>query len=719
VEDESIGNEQTPSRLRKLFHSIGLEAFYLITTEIRGHVIKEDRKVVLVHDFRTACYVSLLHVLPVAASITLLVLNLKGYYIGGDLSGANGPEGTGIRLLILQFLSKALELLAVASLSCMLFALIRYSLIHGDLPYGAITAGFEFTKLSMLWSKEFVATCSTGFHSRRRKTLLISTIVVFTILGASLGPSFATALQPTLQNFDGGGTSFYIPKDLWPIDLDEMAQTEKACSSANNSCFPPNHNLISDELLSHWPSSFPQVEDYGFAQTLPEQTLLSGPYTLRELAVRSRGPFIYQPIFTAATTPSAAIADAVTRLAKYWTIANHAVCFERNSGFCFYKDILFSVEALQPVTFASCNANNVNSTLKFPKIDESSDPLPLVELHNSTFTSREWFTQVTNHGSDSNLIWVELPASSFGLTSIGAVVALPGNNVAGYAGQILTCTIDARWANSTAIASFTGGPMAVRGEPNDWFLTSRLQKKPGGNFEWPQIRIAPQWADGINPIIDAKNVSVFTLLSNSVGRLGDISMAPSLVNAVEAILVVILAEGLSRVGNTASIQGFLKGFEENEWMSQILPDKTVFGTGGSAFNYTFRPGDPFVKFEMKVAVSGYGYGITTATILSSLVLLTYSLIAITYIVHSVCFSRSTSSTWESISELIALAMSSTPVPMLKNTGAGISSLTTLKQKVRIGVSEDAQLQMIFVGEENGKTYEKADFEGVSQNESYR
>jgi len=44
-------------------------------------------------------------------------------------------------------------------------------------------------------------------------------------------------------------------------------------------------------------------------------------------------------------------------------------------------------------------------------------------------------------------------------------------------------------------------------------------------------------------------------------------MVPSSVNAVEAILVVMLAEGLNRVGNTAPIQGYLKGFEKNDGMS--------------------------------------------------------------------------------------------------------------------------------------------------------
>jgi len=672
---------------------------------------------VLNRDLLTACYVSLLHVIPVAASVILLVFNLRGFYIGGDLSGANGSEGTSIRLLILQFLSKAPELLAVASLSCILFALIRHSLLHGDLPYGALTAGFEFTKLSLLWSKEFVATCSTGFDSRRTKFLLVATIVVFTFLGASLGPSFATTLQPTLQNFNGGGTSFYLPSGLWPLQVNEMKPSEVACSSSkNNSCFPPNHNLISDELLSYWPVSSSQTEDYNLPQVMPEQTLISGQHALRELAVRFRGPFIYQPDLTVATTPSAAIADSVAKLAKYWTLANRAVCADGKPGFFFYKDIFFSVEALQPVVFANCNTNRVTSTLKFPKIDEGSGSFPLLEFENSTFTSRDWYNQVTINGSTPNLAWVALPEATFGLSSIGGVVALPGSNTTSLEGQVISCTLDARWANSTATASFTGGPKVVRGEPANWFTTSRLQKDSKSRLKWPQIKISPQWADDLDPIVDRLNISVFTLLSNSIGRLGNITLAPSSNDAVEAILAVMLAEGLSRISNTATIQGSLKGFEKNQWMSQILPDKSVFGTGGSAFNYTFTPGDPFERFKMKTAVNGYGYGITTATILSSLVLITYSLIATIYVIHSTCFSRRTSSAWESISEVIALAVNSTPAPnLLRNTGAGISSLKTLKEKVRIGVNSDEQLQMIFVDKE---CTEKGDFEEVTPNKSY-
>jgi hypothetical protein len=43
--------------------------------------------------------------------------------------------------------------LAVASLSATLFSLLRAQLIYDSLRFGAVTAGFEFNNLSLLWSK--------------------------------------------------------------------------------------------------------------------------------------------------------------------------------------------------------------------------------------------------------------------------------------------------------------------------------------------------------------------------------------------------------------------------------------------------------------------------------------------------------------------------------------------------------------------------------------
>jgi hypothetical protein len=160
----------------------------------------------------------------------------------------------------------------------------------------------------------------------------------------------------------------------------------------------------------------------------------------------------------------------------------------------------------------------------------------------------------------------------------------------------------------------------------------------------------------------------------------------------------------------ATILGSLKGLNTGEWMNEILPKDSVFGYGGSAFNYSYQPEDQSTEFYAKTTVNGYGYGIATATILSTLILLIYSLISMIYVVYSICFAKTTSSSWESITELVALAVNSKPSSALHNTGAGIATLRTLKQPVSIRVSDD-RLQMVF-GDE-GESADK-----VTRNEFY-
>jgi hypothetical protein len=156
----------------------------------------------------------------------------------------------------------------------------------------------------------------------------------------------------------------------------------------------------------------------------------------------------------------------------------------------------------------------------------------------------------------------------------------------------------------------------------------------------------------------------------------------------------MITDGLASTSSLATILGSLKGLDSGEWINELLPKGSVFGTGGSAFNYSFQAGDQSIKFEARTTVNGYGYGVTTAPLLSTLVLLIYSLIAMIYVVYLICFAKTTSSSWESITELVALAANSTPSLTLKNTGAGIATLRTLKQPVKIGVSND-RLQMVF------------------------
>ena len=650
--------------------------------------------------------------MPISASITLTVLNWKGFYIGGELQGPVGKDD--LKFLGLQLAAKMIELLAVASLSTIMLALVRGQLMSESLPFGAVTAGYEFSRLSFLWSRGFVATCVTKFSSVRQKTLLITTIIVFTILSTTIGPSAATAALPVLRNWPAGGTVFWLnatSQELWPSRLDEVAVSDLPCTPLQNiSCFPGNYDALADGLLSLWPRSTYSGPDGGtFRNVIPEKVFVAARRSMRALEVRFKGPFIYQPELTAATTPSACIADAASQMERYWFIANQIQCLAGRARFCYYKDLFSSVKAMQPVTYVRCSANNVDSSPQFPKIDQEANSYPLIDYKGSMIGSRQWFEQSTRNGSSLGLSWVDLAEDDFGQTSVGAVVALPAGQKVDSINQVLCCTIDARWAHANATVSFLGGPDMVSGSPKNWFLGGRLQKGSNGQPLWSQIRIGPSWGEAINPIIPERSISVFEMLCNSVARLNDVSITLSPVNAAESILAVMITDSLARTGSLASILGSLKGLSSGEWSNEFLPKHATFGPGGSAFNYTPKAGENSTKFEMRSAALGYGYGIATANLLSMIVLCVYSLIAIIHVFTSVCCTKTTSSAWESITEIIALAVSSSPSPSLRNTGAGIDTLGVFKQPVKIGVSDEC-LQMVFNDE---KAVNK-----VSQNEYY-
>ena len=508
------------------------------------------------------------------------------------------------------------------------------------------------------------------------------------------------AALPVLRDWEAGGTRFYVDKryrDMYPTVLDNVFPSDEICTASHNdTCHPSNYGLITEELFSFWPSMPTQSSspDAGLGLFMPENTILSGPKALHKLAVRFRGPFVFQPEITVATTPLSNIADFVSQTSKVWTLANREFCAHGKSpSFCYYNDIFFSVDTLQPISFVRCNQNSVDDTIRFPRLDQGSD-FPLIDLKDGELGTRNWFDSATRNGSTTNATWISLP-ETFGSSSVGALAAIPGDNSTNAADKLMACTIDARWANSSAVSSFLGGPLVVSGTPRDWFGKGRIQeRKSDGQLLWSQVKIAPDWAQHLDPVIEQSGVSVFSMLCDSIGDFQGIARAQSPTNAVEAIFAVMITEGLSRIGNSAQIKGSLLDLTKLQWARQMLPIKGLFGSGGSAFNYTPTGDDDFMEFRMKATVNGYGYGVSVASILSILVLLTYSGIALAYVLYVTFFSHITSDAWDTITELIALAVNSDPSFELQSTGAGISCLGTLKQDVKVRVTK-GQLKLVF------------------------
>lgn len=171
-------------RIQRIFRSLGLDVINILNRRLRRKSALEEKKIALYEDFHPACYHSLLHILPVSTAVALSTLSLRGYYIGGELSGLRGQDD--MKFLGLQIAAKLLELMVVSSLSCIAFALLRHQLCRDGIPFGALASGFDFSKISFLWSRELAATCSADFGSRRDKCFLVVIMVVFALLAATV-----------------------------------------------------------------------------------------------------------------------------------------------------------------------------------------------------------------------------------------------------------------------------------------------------------------------------------------------------------------------------------------------------------------------------------------------------------------------------------------------------------------------------------------------------
>lgn len=148
---------------------------------------------VLFADCRVALLSTLLHVLPLAAVLTLIVINARSLFIG---------EVSATTITALQFCAKLLEVLAQASITTILLGLIRQQAIASDhLSLGDLLAPHRVTDVSYLWSLDFWgAFTAKRMHNTKRAAILLATVIAV-ILAALVGPSSAIAMIPRQVTF--------------------------------------------------------------------------------------------------------------------------------------------------------------------------------------------------------------------------------------------------------------------------------------------------------------------------------------------------------------------------------------------------------------------------------------------------------------------------------------------------------------------------------------
>lgn len=311
------------------------------------------------------------HLFAIASAAIIVALNTAGLWVGKELTGASGQDTE--KLLALQFAAKLHELLMLSSLAQILFSETVKQLVFGEgLSFGAIAAGLQFSQISYLWSKEFQATSCATF---KRKYLIIPAIIIWTLLGVSIGPSSATAMKPTLGDWSAGETPFWLNEtadELWPLFLSLAGN--KNCTNSPETCGSlGTWTSLADNLFKYWGH-----EALGNIRAMPESVQIPDKVSIRALNSRFRGLFsLYQPEITTATIQPAAIADGVNTMRQIWLRANGARCYSeggsiREQNFCTYKDITWSVDALQPAVYVACNGGNYKAAPQFSTLASGS-----------------------------------------------------------------------------------------------------------------------------------------------------------------------------------------------------------------------------------------------------------------------------------------------------------------------------------------------------------
>ena len=164
--------------------------FQLLPQTTRWTQDHEETKVATYNNRRVSLLGFLLHVIPFAGVVALIVLNIRPHYVGGVSSTTTTA---------IQFAAKVLEILIQSSLAAILLDIIRTrALSHASLPLGSFLAPYRLTDISYLWSLEFWASVTSGALRGWRSTVVAICVVASICLAALVGPASAVAMIPRL-----------------------------------------------------------------------------------------------------------------------------------------------------------------------------------------------------------------------------------------------------------------------------------------------------------------------------------------------------------------------------------------------------------------------------------------------------------------------------------------------------------------------------------------
>lgn len=704
---------------RHAVRQLRLDGLYILGRDFFGKAAGEKAHVAIYKDRRAASISAAAHLVGVFGVAALGYFVLGEWYIGAELQGELGQDSQ--KLLALLITAKMFELVAVFSLSSIVFTLVRYEMVLGNgAPLAALGAGLQISDPTFLVSKTMLAILRGQFSKQWRKAFFVVLVVGFTVLAILIAPATATALMPRLDTWRVGGTMLWwnaTESTMFPETLNSAHGPRGVnCSvTGDRRCPSTEWETLSARLLSHLPTSSRQVnalrvdsEYEGYL--LPETLLVDGPETALQMTVFVRGAdyHVLQAPYTVATMAHASVVEGLVKGTAYWQRASLMSLMRRESVYHRTRRSTFNIDVKTAVTHTRCERLRDPAAGPAPARAPNSqtNELNIAEFADEMLASRVRDTLRANM-TTPHILWFDPPPFMEGKASIGAVVAIPNKN-GNQTTNVYGCMVDARWANTT-LATHPTARFAT-GHPTGFILGNRVEHGGGWVSDaafGSRVRIDEGFAKLLDPVIQGTNLTVLQeqLRRSGVWNSDSTVKTPRgsrALSCIEAVLGTMMTNAMARSNPGVSpITELTDVGEDGTWWRNFLPQGgRVFGPGGDAFNVTEEQKQQFFGVEMEAYIEGYGYGRDDVAILLSMACMcVYAVAVLIFVVWSMA-SGVTSTSWDTIVELIAIALKSNPPPRGKLDGvsAGIMTTQPLRQRYCMSADDDS-ITLMAVDEE--------------------
>lgn len=503
------------------------------------------------------------------------------------------------------------ELLIIASVSTVLFQIVRDELLHDGIPLGLATSALSFSRLSYFWSPAFWGgTTSLVNLNKWRGVRLLGLITLGGLIAITAGPASAVLMLPrpsvsannvinafqiqtneTKQNWHEFTTKFWLngAADVyWPTKLTSDHTGGLDCAGIEGI-----DSLGGDQCINR---GVPFLESF-----YAYYTRLAGSYEV--FTPESAFPRILQ-----------AIPRVDGQSAEAWSVAPHAAT-SLNQNRLWYDPHWFpqfrprgdrsahtSSQAAAVRTVCNREALNISNTtysVSLPVIpayglwaQEDGHPGPFVDIK---LAKPLWGTNKKALTDHTNLTTVWIPADMDSVTA-GIVILGELHSELDTHRLGVVCSIDARWnramhtytANSTTgfaqSGAFTSVTQSGRRSTQE-IITKTL---PMDNGDWSHIAAEAEWLETLTPVVPIRTgPSSATFMTTALAHIYNTSNIPEANGAwdvvkIESITSTVMADAISRVGLAQA------------WGARIL--YTSFGQTCSIINWNhgaqFCPGPP-------------------------------------------------------------------------------------------------------------------------------